>query len=269
MPSPPDNQDKAARRARRRWLAKRRCQRALRATITFIAIFTPFLFFGLVLCCRMPFGLGDSLPNWILLYECWMFLRNTYILARYVWITPLWAALPFVLNMYFIAAYPHAPYGPIRDNLYFSLFKQERMHVIRMIWSKELYSKDKTLHLPQPYTYLARQNGLVSYMTNGGHISVLFSASWNVLSLDESLLYVSDDTPKPWLVMHRVRDMDKIENHWYVLYPEFGYFRAILNWPMEFVPEKQPPPPPPPSQQNNNTRQQLKLEKFLRSFDRQ
>lgn len=68
MPTSQPAPDKVARRARRRWLAKRRCAQALRGTLAFMILVTPFLYFGYILCCRMPFGLGRVLPNWIFIF---------------------------------------------------------------------------------------------------------------------------------------------------------------------------------------------------------
>lgn len=269
MPSPPDLEALAARRARRRWLAKRRCLRALRATIAFMALVTPFLYFDSILYCRMPFGIGQSLPNWILLYECGMFLRNSYIFARYAWTTPLWAILPFILNIYFVIYYPPGPYGQISDKLYFDLFKQDRVQVIEMIESGILKSENCIFHLPQPYTYLAAQNGLVVYMTENAKTSVVFAVGFNLLSLDWGLCYVPDDNPEHWLWMRRLRDIEKIEKNWYMIYPRLGYLRAIMNWPVKEVPKETTPPlhPTPPPQRDRST-QRSQFNKFFHSFDR-
>ncbi len=231
MPPLPDAVAKAALRSRRRWLAKRRCLRALRTTIAFMVLITPFLYFGSILCCRMPFGIGSLLPNWILLYECWMFLRNAYILARYVWRTPLWAALPIILNLYFVFYYPPGSPGRINEKFYFELFKQERMQIIEMIENQTLKSETCILHLPQPYTHLALQNGLIAYMMKGKKASVLFAIGSNFFTQDFALCYVPDNNPAHWLRQRKIHSTEKIEDNWYIITPKFGYIRAIMNWP--------------------------------------
>lgn len=229
MPPLPDAAAKAALR-RRRWLAKRRCLRALRATVAFMVLVTPFLYFGYILCCRMPFGIGSLLPNWILLYECWMFLRNAYVLVRYVWRTPLWAVLPIILNIYFVFYYPPGAPGRINDKFYFELFKQERIQVIEMIENRTLQSESCILHLPQPYTHLALRNGLVVYMTDGKKASVVFSTGSDFFLQDLGLCYIPDDNPERWLRQKKLHSINKIEHNWYIITPEFGYVRAIMNW---------------------------------------
>lgn len=233
-PSPPPAQDAAARRVRLRWLAKRRCLRALRTTLVFMALVTPFLFFGHLLYCRMPFQLGSRLPNWILLYECWLFLRNIYILVRYVWRVPLLASLPVIVNIYFIFVFPHAPYGSISENLYFTQFHDERMQIITLVQNGILQPEPQSpgfIELPQPYTHLAMRNGLIAFMSENGKTSVVFATGLNFLSQDEGFCYAPDDVPAHWLWMERLSEIEKIETDWYAIYPRFGYFGAMLNWP--------------------------------------
>lgn len=116
---PQHSVDKAA---RRRWLARRRSIRALRRTLTFIVLVTPFCYFGLVLCCHMPVHWRYALPNWILLYEFWMFFSNTYVLVRYIRFAPLWAPIPFVITVAFSIFYPPGPHYRINHDTYFDFF---------------------------------------------------------------------------------------------------------------------------------------------------
>lgn len=220
--------------ARRRWLAKRRCQRALRAMLTFMALVTPFLYFGYILCCRMPFNISRPLPNWILLYEFFLLIRNTYVFFRYVWTTPLWAVLPLLFNLYFIVYYPPGPSGSIDDKLYFELFKQERIEIIKMIKNGRIGNKNTpsaVIHLPQPHTHLATQNGLTIYTTIDNQTSAIFSLGWNILTLDIGLCYVPDDNISRWIRIERARFPHKLERCWYIIYPELGYLPIIMNDP--------------------------------------
>lgn len=220
--------------ARRRWLAKRHCQRALRAMLTFMVLVTPFLYFGYILCCRMPFNISRPLPNWILLYEFYLLIRNTYVFFRYVWITPLWAALPLILNLYFIPYYPPGSPGSINETIYFESFKKERLEIIKMIDTGQISDNNtpsSVMHLPQPYTYLATQNGLTIYTTIGNQISAIFCLGRNILTLDIGLCYVPDDNLSRWLRTDRVHFYTKLEQNWYIIYPEFGYLHSIMNDP--------------------------------------
>ncbi|MFP5260017.1 MAG: hypothetical protein ACLGQH_13425, partial [Acidobacteriota bacterium] len=133
MFAPQPDADKAAKRQRRRFLARRRSLRALRATLTFIVLVTPFLYFGFLLCCHMPAGFRRGLPNLILFYEWWMFLCNIFVLLRNVWFSPLLAAIPLAVNLLFIYPYPPGDFRKINRELYFELFCNDRMAVIRQI----------------------------------------------------------------------------------------------------------------------------------------
>lgn len=241
MTLPPPVLDKSASSAHRKWLARRRCVRALRATLACIVLVTPFLYFGYVLCCNMPFNISRTLPNWILLYEFWMLLRNTYIFFRYVWKTPLWAALPLIVNIYFIIYYPPGP-NPyeINEKLYFELFKKERMEVIDMIEKRTFDQAKKQsdfIYLKQPYTHLAMQNGLVIYTIHNNRASVIFATGWDLTTLDIGLCYIPDDLPAEWLRMGRMFSIEKISDHWYRILPQFGYLRSILRTPEDEDPE--------------------------------
>lgn len=234
MPPLPDADAKAALRSRRRWLAKRRCLRALRATIAFMVLVTPFLYFGYILCCRMPFGIGNLLPNWILLYECWMFARNAYIFFRHLFTTPILAALPLLINIYFIVEYPPGPYTSINENSYFELFKENRLEIIKKIENRSLADVNSDfgiINLNQPYTHLAMQNGEVIFRIKNDKACVVFSTGWNFFSFDRGFCYIPDDVPANWLGMDRLSQLIKIEKMWYIIIPDFDYLQNILDTP--------------------------------------
>jgi len=230
----PNLRKKPSSPACRGWLARRRCLRALRATIVFIVLYTPFLYFGYILCCRMPYNLGSALPNWILLYEFWIFLRNVYVFSRYIWKASILAFLPLLLNIYFIFNYPPGPSDYITDKIYLNFFKKERMTVIQMIQDGKLGRIDTqpdTMFLPQRYEHLAMRNGLILYVTKDGLTSVIFSTAWDIVSLDMGLCYIPDNNPSKWLRMNRISFYEKLEDHWYFISPELGYFLNIMDTP--------------------------------------
>lgn len=225
-------QDKSEGSAQRSWLARRRCLRALRGTIEFMVLVTPFFYFGYVLCCHMPYNIGRSLPNWILLYEIGLFLRNLYVFFRYVWKTPILAALPVFLNVYFIVSYPPGPYASINEKLYLELFKKERMEVVRLIGEGKLGRKNTNsgvIHLLPPYTHLAMNHGMIIYATKNNLTSVIFSGERNILSRDVGICYIPDSVPSRWLRMGRVFDCIKMDNNWYLIFSQFGYLRYIMK----------------------------------------
>ncbi|MEA4856904.1 hypothetical protein [Solidesulfovibrio sp.] len=269
MPSPPESRDKAARRARRRWLARRRCLRALRATITFMVLVTPFLYFGYLLCCRMPFGIGSALPNWILLYEFWMFFRNCFIFFRYLFLAPFFATLPLLLNIYFILLYPPGHSASIDENLYFELFKNERLEVVELIQNGKIRDPSNShdaIHLPQPYTHTAMRNGEVIYKIKDGRTAVIFSTGWNFLSFDQAFCYIPDDIPSNWLGMDRLVEYKRIEDSWYFIVPQVTYLQNILDTPPKrSVTNDDPPPNKLLSRPTNNDQDQ---EKVLARFRR-
>ncbi|WP_428566242.1 MAG: hypothetical protein ACP59X_05985 [Solidesulfovibrio sp. DCME] len=242
LPHPAPPGDKAASRARRRWLARRRCLRALRSTIAFMVLVTPFLFFGYVLCCRMPFGIGSALPSCLLLYECWMFSRNCFIFFRYLLITPLVAVLPLLLNIYFILLYPPGHSASINEKLYFELFKRERLEVVALIENGKIRDPSSLLgamHVPQPYTHTAMKNGKVIYKVKEGKAAVVFSTAWNLLSFDQGFCYIPDNIPSHWLYMNRLVEYKEVEKLWYIIFPQVTYLQHILDPP--------PLPSPPPN----------------------
>lgn len=244
-PSPPSAQDPAARRARLRWLAKRRCLRALRTTLVFMALVTPFLFFGYVLCCRMPFGINRIVPNGMFLYACWLLLHNARLFFRHVRITPLLASLPLLLTLYYIIAYPPGPYASINENLYFQLFKEERLALVHLIEKGEIGDAGRDLasiRLKEPYTHLAMQGGRIVYRIKDGQACVVFSTGWNFLSFDQGFCYIPDNIPGHWLGMDRLVEYEKIEELWYIIFPQVTYFENILDTPPKRSPTPQVTP---------------------------
>lgn len=161
-------------------------------------------------------------------------MRNAYVFFRHVWFTPLLATIPLVLNIYFIFFYPPGHYNDIDTKLYFELFQEERMEVIRLIEDGTLRDNGQLfgiIRLPQPYTYLAMQDGLVVYMTNERGTSVVFSTGWDILSLDRGFCYIPDDRPSDWIRMGKLVDIEKMKSHWFLIYPAVDYIRYIMNIP--------------------------------------
>jgi hypothetical protein len=239
MPTPPQAPDEVARRQRRRWLAKRRCNWALRATLIFIVLVTPFCYFGYVLCCHMPIGFRRTLPNWILLFECWLFVRNTYVFFRYVWLAPGRALLPIGLSVWFIIFNPFGPTWHINHDFYFNLFREDRMEIVRMIGRGELIEDNKDqgrVLLPHRYQHTSFQDGTVNYAKMDNGTSVLFPTGWNILATDQGFLYTPDDIPSNWIRTEKLMDMERLEPCWQLIVPRFGYLQYIMRSPWSMHP---------------------------------
>ena len=108
------------------------------------------------------------------------------------------------------------------------------MVVIQMIQDGRLGKIDTqpdTMLLPQPYKHLAMRNGLILYATKDGLTSVIFSTAWNIISLDFGLCYIPDNNPSKWLGMDKISFYEKLEDYWYFISPELGYFLNIMDEP--------------------------------------
>lgn len=170
----------------------------------------------------MPVTWRYAIPNWILLFECWMFFYNLYIFLRYVWAAPILAILPILITLVYIIFYPFCPYAKINRMLYFNLFREDRLEVIRMIECGELLedSKDEgRILLPGRYQHTSFQEGMVNYKRKEHETTVLFSTGWDLLTYHEGFQYIPDDTPKNWFCMENIDFMEAIEPTWvYLLY---------------------------------------------------
>ncbi|QAZ68520.1 hypothetical protein C3Y92_15300 [Solidesulfovibrio carbinolicus] len=192
----------AARRARRRFLARRRCLRALRRTLAFIVVVTPFCYFGFLICCHMPPEWQRGLPNLILLYEWWMFFRNAFTLLRNIWFTPLLAVLPLLVNVVFVVAYPPGQAWKIRRDTYFNQFLDDRLAVIKHIENGDFPGftpREGYVALPEAYAHTSISRGCVSYTRGDNGYTIFFYTSWNVLETYQGLefdnKYSKDDPP--------------------------------------------------------------------------
>jgi hypothetical protein len=215
---PSNSPDKLARRRRRRFLARRRCQRALGRTMTFIILVTPFLYFGYVLCCHMPPSLRSAVPSWIFLYECWLFLRNTYIFFRYIWPAPAWAPWPIVVTILFLLFYPPGPYNEINQRVFFDRFRQDMMEVVQMVERRELDGSNASWGLaclPERYKHVSFVEREVAYERTEHGLRVYFSTAWGRFDAYQGFAYYSDDTPENWDPDKRVFIITKQERYWY------------------------------------------------------
>ncbi len=182
MPNPPVA-DRATRGRQRRAKAIRRCNRALRRTVYFAILFIPYSFCAYVAFCPMPLAWRDTLPNYIMLYEYWVFLRCSYILLRYVWFAPLRAPLPLLLFLCVYQACSYTGAGSYDLQFYYDRFRQDRQEVVRMIANGELLAAGKPDHgtvlLPLRYRHTAFKDGVVSYERTDSCLRVFFSTGWD------------------------------------------------------------------------------------------
>ncbi|WP_043632276.1 hypothetical protein [Desulfovibrio sp. TomC] len=217
LPAPQSPADKAAMRQRRRWLARRRCLRALRRTLTFIVLVTPFCYFGLILCCGMPAGMGGAIRAQIYFYEWWMFFQNGYVFTKYIWHAPRFAALPLLVNIAFIVAYP--PGNPWQTNygLYFEQFYKDRMEVIRLVENGVLVGFDEphgVVLLPPAFAHTAFPTGRVGYSRKGTRYRIYFPAQWDPLT-QNGFEYDTDYHKEAAQSQNPVYALDHTASSWY------------------------------------------------------
>ncbi|WP_156180865.1 hypothetical protein [Desulfovibrio sp. TomC] len=178
LPAPQSPADKAAMRQRRRWLARRRCLRALRATITSLVLAMPFACFGLVLCCHMPFGLQTTIPNFINISVALIFFRAIWIFASEIRFSPLYSILPLIVYALLqVSPWPNDTWK-VNWEFYFSQFYTDRMEVIRHIKQGEFQELDKSegkIDLPQKFKHTSFPHGSVEYSRINGKYTLFFS----------------------------------------------------------------------------------------------
>ncbi|WP_043641433.1 hypothetical protein [Desulfovibrio sp. TomC] len=181
-PQPPA--DKAAMRQRRRWLARRRSLRVVRKILAFTILTTPFRYFGLVLCCHMPFGMQFTIPTLLSFYNFWIFCLTFFIFFKYIRIFPTFSLLPLAANIALAIATPSGMQWKTNYSLYFDQFYPDRMAVIRLIESGALLGFDQpggVTELPEEYKHTSFPDGKVGYNREGNRYRVYFPAEWYTL----------------------------------------------------------------------------------------
>lgn len=220
MFAPQPDADKAAKRQRRRFLARRRSLRALRATLTFIVLVTPFLYFGFLLCCHMPPGFRRGLPDLILFYEWWIFFRNIYVLLRNIWFSPLFAPLPLIVSFLFVFAYPPGQAWKVSRDTYFNQFLEDRLEVIKHIENGDFPGFEENegyVALPEKYTHTSFDRGSVAYTRDEKGYTIFFYNSWDILEVYQGFDYNKSyrrDNP-PYNERHKY--VEFMAPHWYYI----------------------------------------------------
>ncbi|WP_139311636.1 hypothetical protein [Desulfovibrio sp. DV] len=213
LQSPADN---APMRQRRRWLARRRCLRALRATITSLVLAMPFACFGLVLCCHMPFGLQTTIPNFVNIYVALIFFRAIWIFASEIRFTPLFAILPVLVYVLFQASPWPNNIWKTNWEFYFSQFYTDRMEVIQHITQGEFQGLDKSegkIDLPHKFKHTSFPHGSVEYSRINGKYTLFFSTDLDGIP-STGFEYNDDDEKETFATINLSYKSTKITRHW-------------------------------------------------------
>lgn len=126
------------------FLARRRCLRALRATLAFVALAAPFFASGLVLTCRMPQQTQHLIAEGATWYFFWLFFRNVGTGIKHFRRAPLLSLLPIVVYISSLAFLLPGVLWKLNDTSYFKQFYAERMHVVDLLQNGRLSCSDKT-----------------------------------------------------------------------------------------------------------------------------
>ncbi|BAH77020.1 hypothetical membrane protein [Solidesulfovibrio magneticus RS-1] len=169
----------AARRAKRQFLARRRCLRALRTTLASLLLYEPFAYCGLVLSCHAPFDLGNFAWANATAFLVLAFLRSLVVCIREMRHAPLLAMLPMLIYLTLAIATRHA--DPWRYNLdyYFRQFYADRLDVIKRVQSGELpdYTLDVGIEkLPPALAHTSYPSGNIGYTNDEDGLTLYFFA---------------------------------------------------------------------------------------------
>ena len=126
------------------FLARRRCLRALRATLAFVALAAPFFASGLVLTCRMPQHMQSVIAEGATWYFFWLFFRNVGTGIKHFRRAPLLSLLPIVVYISSLAFLLSGALWKLNYTSYFKQFYAERMHVVDLLQNGVLSCSDKT-----------------------------------------------------------------------------------------------------------------------------
>lgn len=133
----------AARRAKRKFLARRRCLRTFRATLAFAALAAPFFTSGLVLTCRMPQHMQSVIAEGATWYFFWLFFRNVGTGIKHFRRAPLLSLLPIAVYISSLAFLLSGVLWKLNYTSYFKQFYAERMHVVDLLQNGVLPCSDK------------------------------------------------------------------------------------------------------------------------------
>jgi hypothetical protein len=141
-------------------------------------------------------------------------------LLRNIWFTPLLAALPLLVNLVFIAAYPPGQAWKISRDTYFNQFLHDRLAVIKHIENGDFpgfTTREGYVALPEAYAHTSFPFGHVSYTRGDNGYTIFFYTSWNVIKayrgFEFDKKYSKDDAPP----QENYKYMEFMAPQWYYI----------------------------------------------------